>query len=62
MYLGKKDAGTIRYALYLAIQWEESVIEAQVHMTDEVTKKYIEGWKQNIKRFREISGKLLKGM
>ena len=56
--LTKKEISTIRLALYLAIQWEETVIEAQANCDwlDESTKES----EQHIARFEQLSKKLKK--
>lgn len=60
-WIGKKATKAIRYALYLAIQWEESLIDAYAHIDDEDGRRVKDNCKGNIKTFTELRKKL-KGM
>lgn len=66
MFIGKKDTKAIIFALYLASQWEDSVVDAHTFPEwskpeseyDKINKEIINRCKKNIKEFDEIREKL----
>jgi len=55
--LSKDEIGTIKNALWLASEWEKSLIETHDHIEDS---EVIRRCRVNVRRFRKLGKKLLK--